>query len=60
MTTGLSDQTQPGAAGALLQSVAMKSGLGPVLERFDATLQLGGALGIRSDSRTHRQSIGLF
>jgi hypothetical protein len=37
----------------------MKSGLGPVLERLHAALQFGGSLGIRGDSRTHRQRIGL-
>jgi hypothetical protein len=34
----------------------MKANLGPVLKRFDATLQFGGALRVRSDSRAHGQS----
>jgi len=36
----------------------VKPNLGPVLKRFDATLQLGGTIGIRGNSRTHRHCIG--
>jgi hypothetical protein len=36
----------------------MKADFGAITQRFDATLQLSGALWIRSHSRTHRHGIG--
>jgi hypothetical protein len=48
------NDAQYGPACSGLQPIAVKAGFRPVLKRFDATLQLGGSLRIRSDSRTHR------
>jgi hypothetical protein len=47
-------QAQDRPVGLALQTVAMKPDLGPILERLHTALQLGGTLGIRRNTRTHR------
>jgi hypothetical protein len=53
------NQTQHWSACLHLKTIPVETDFRAILKRFDATLQLGGTVGIRSDSRTHGQSISL-